>query len=375
MLRALAAFEVFGSHWRSFLLVDWGDVSARGPASAGLYLATGFSHQAVVVFFVLSGFLVGGNALEAFQTGRWSSRRYSIRRLTRLWIVLIPALVLTWLWHCVFRQLGVPGPSSGAHDVANHIADFTLSTFVGNVFFLQTIVVPTYGNNDPLWSLANEFWYYVVFPLGLNAWFGRGAARVISAVAALAICWWLPWSIISAGAIWLLGVAAFRLARTAERWSRARVLSHRALAFAAIAGSLVATKFGHWFGSDYVLGACVAATLPSLAVHAPRARAYRKLVNVAADASYTLYLTHFPLLYWGRVLVAADHRLQPTASGLGIYVLGLAATLLYTLMLWWLFERRTPAVARFIQRCLYLPAARRPPLASRNAETLSPGIE
>ena len=39
------------------------------------------------------------------------------------------------------------------------------ATFWGNLVFLQTILVPTYGTNALLWSLANEFWYYMLFPL------------------------------------------------------------------------------------------------------------------------------------------------------------------------------------------------------------------
>jgi hypothetical protein len=38
-----------------------------------------------------------------------------------------------------------------------------------NAFFLQTIAGPTFGSNGPLWSLAYEWWYYVLFPLVLAA--------------------------------------------------------------------------------------------------------------------------------------------------------------------------------------------------------------
>ena len=46
-------------------------------------------------FFALSGFLVGGPAFRAILHGDWNWERYMIKRLTRLWIVLIPALLLT----------------------------------------------------------------------------------------------------------------------------------------------------------------------------------------------------------------------------------------------------------------------------------------
>ena len=57
---------------------------------------TGFAHQAVVVFFLLSGWLVGGTLLNKYRD-KHSFISYGIDRITRLWIVLIPAFVLTLL--------------------------------------------------------------------------------------------------------------------------------------------------------------------------------------------------------------------------------------------------------------------------------------
>jgi peptidoglycan/LPS O-acetylase OafA/YrhL len=49
-------------------------------------------HEAVMVFFVLSGFLVGGGVLNLMSRDAWFWRDYLIKRLTRLWIVLTSAL-------------------------------------------------------------------------------------------------------------------------------------------------------------------------------------------------------------------------------------------------------------------------------------------
>jgi peptidoglycan/LPS O-acetylase OafA/YrhL len=46
--------------------------------------------------------------------------------------------------------------------------NYTATTFVGNLAFLQTIAVPIFGTNGPMWSLANEFWYYLIFPLAAS---------------------------------------------------------------------------------------------------------------------------------------------------------------------------------------------------------------
>ena len=56
---------------------------------------------------------------------------------------------------------------------------------MGNLFFLQTIFVPPFGSNAPLWSLSFEFWYYLLFPLCLFA-LSRGNQVVSGRFCALA---------------------------------------------------------------------------------------------------------------------------------------------------------------------------------------------
>ena len=76
-------------------MVDYGQIKTPTNLDRLFYFATGLGHQAVVVFFVLSGYLVGGSVLTAYQSGRWSWAAYALRRLTRLWVVLLPALIIT----------------------------------------------------------------------------------------------------------------------------------------------------------------------------------------------------------------------------------------------------------------------------------------
>src|SRR5204863_1384009 len=68
------------------------------PTTRILYFLSGYGHTAVVVFFVLSGFLVGGTVIRSDRNGRWSWRGYVLQRGTRLYVVLIPALLLTLCW-------------------------------------------------------------------------------------------------------------------------------------------------------------------------------------------------------------------------------------------------------------------------------------
>jgi peptidoglycan/LPS O-acetylase OafA/YrhL len=131
-------------------------------------------NEAVMIFFVLSGYLVGGGVLRALSRNTWSWRDYLIKRLTRLYVVLIPALLLGVALDFAGLYLrpsptsiyaGPPGQTL-LHDVADRL---TLPVIAGNAVFLQGARVRTAGTNVSLWSLTNEFWYYIAFQVLLLA--------------------------------------------------------------------------------------------------------------------------------------------------------------------------------------------------------------
>ena len=99
LMRGGAAILVMLGHLRNLFLVSPAEVvSTAGVLVKFVYLISGFSHFAVMIFFALSGFLVGGSVIRGRMEGKWSWSAYFAMRLTRLWIVLIPALLLGAIW-------------------------------------------------------------------------------------------------------------------------------------------------------------------------------------------------------------------------------------------------------------------------------------
>ena len=89
-------------------------------------------------------------------------------------------------------------------------ADLTLRHVFANVLFMQTVMAPVFGSNGPLWSLANEFWYYVTFPFLLYGLIGRTAmlSRIFNGLIGLGLVLLLPTEMMLLGSIWITGAIA-----------------------------------------------------------------------------------------------------------------------------------------------------------------------
>ncbi len=358
-LRGVAAIGVCLSHLRDLFFVDYPQVAHHNPLLAAAYLASGLGHQWVVVFFVLSGYLVGGSVLRAMALDRWSWRRYLLNRMTRLWTVLVPALVLGGVLDLagihLFGSAGFYGGHTETHELRFNVASrLTLPVLIGNYAFLQGIYVPTFGSNAPLWSLANEFWYYVAFPLLAGALWKRVPTgwRVVNVVLLVAVVVFMRPPIALMGLIWLMGVAI----HYAPRLPADHVLLRRMLicsAVIALGAALLWCKVTLNPAGDYVLGLVVSGLIIVVlsCSRTPMPRFYQWTSHAVSRSSYTLYLVHVPLL----VLLAAwiGMRWAPVPQhlmqGVGIFALVVA----YAQVVWFFFERNTDAIRERIKPLIF----------------------
>ncbi|MDB5711498.1 MAG: acyltransferase family protein [Sphingomonas bacterium] len=364
MIRGLAAVEVAIGHLRAFFFVDY-EQSHGGLMARIFYTVSGLHHEAVMIFFVLSGFLVGGSIIRLNRSGKWRWQNYLLRRLCRLWIVIIPALLLTLIWDSLGARLNPAGYQGAFYPqlLSGPIAgnDLSLKAFVGNLLFLQRIVVHCFGTNGPIWSLANEFWYYLLFPLGLQVVLRKESllARAAAVVLLGAIYALLPASILLYGSVWLFGVLAFlaldhpATSRSASHWLVGVV------ALIALVAALLASRARLHFDNDFVIGAAFAIALPFMARVGASSRAYRRTGFALSEMSYTLYLVHFPLLAFAYFTLAAPGQWQFSLISIAMFAGILLLVMVYAMAIWWLFERNTDRLRAFVVQCLQRAGWRR----------------
>lgn len=348
LLRGLAALQVAAAHLRAQVFPGLSTLQDPSLWYVGLSFFSGFAHQAVVVFFVLSGWLVGGSLLDRIGKPH-ALRDYAIDRLTRLWIVLLPAFILMLLLGLGTGELDAEQPRLA------DISPWSLTTLLGNLAGVQTMAVPAFGGNFPLWSLAYETWYYALFPLLVLAIRpGNTQRRLAAAVAAVALAFCLSSGIVLYFVVWLMGAAASRVRLDVSRVQRyAGWLLFGALAVGMRLQGQDGDMDAHSLGRDVLYSALFLLCLCGAGRRDPAAM--RPLVAAGAflaGFSFTLYVLHVPLLrmlwtYRGGELLSTD---DPASMAVYAAMLAIVVSLSYLIHL--PFEAQTARLRRLIKQFL-----------------------
>jgi peptidoglycan/LPS O-acetylase OafA/YrhL len=311
-LRGLAAFYVMVGHAR-WLLWEGYEGFQRHPASysainkALVYFFTLFKygHEAVLFFFVLSGFVIhlryarriAGQGMAA----KFDWAAFVWRRARRLYPPLLAAMALALVLDNIGKAAGfsiynqdTPYPVINT-SLISHLDGVTA---LGNLAFVMNTYVPVFGCNGPLWSLKFEWWFYMIYPAFW--WLSRRSIALATALmAGLFVASFFPagWplrllhDVFTAMLAWWLGalLADIFAGRLAWRWHW--------VAFGAGLAGLLALRFAgglHDLGMGLMFSAVLAGGF-LLEEQKTRLRWLEKLKPLG-DMSYTLYVTHFTVL-------------------------------------------------------------------------------
>ena len=368
-MRGLAALIVVCYHTRLAFFLPYKEAGS-GLLVNLLYIDHYFAGAAVSFFFALSGYLVGTSVLRANQRGKWSWFNYLLNRITRLWVVLIPALLLTALWDFIGRSTAHTLPTYLEQSPSYFVPLTTLDTFgsfVGTLFFVQDILTRIYGTLGPAWSLANEFWYYILFPLAAICFFQRSRA-ILYGVLFLAVAWFSGGHILVLFPTWLAGVAA---GYCAKRFPLRSNLTRRGLfvaSFALIVASILG-QAAHRLGGafpNYTIGLGSLGLIWSALCAPPASGLYARSAILLSEISYTLYLTHQPLMILLSAFWHHGNRWRPDLPHVALEIIPISIALLFAYLMYFLFESRTDKVRDFLKSVI-LARTPSPPLPIKSS--------
>lgn len=279
----------------------------------------------VDVFFVISGYLITGILLSELDTGRYSMVAFYMRRVKRIFpallLVLLVCILAGWfsLLPAEYAQLG------------KHIAGST--TFSSNfVLWREAGYFDATAQTKPLlhlWSLGIEEQFYIAWPILLYA--TRGKRTRVVAVISIVLCGSFAFCLYKANTniteafyspltrAWELASGSLlatiaRSARGERLWLSPKYDSIGALAGVVLIASGVAlltasSKFPGWWALLPTVGAVLIIWAGPVNVVGRIFLSNPVIVGIGL-ISYPLYLWHWPLLSFARIVEAGNPSWQ-----------------------------------------------------------------
>ena len=324
LLRTVAAWQVCLHHLKNLFFVDYPVVQSKNLIIQTVYYFSRFGHQSVVVFFVMSGLFISASVIRQNDAGKWSWVDYLIARLSRLYIALVPALILGWGWDWLgIKLFGTGNIYDGItlkQPVVSHavIERLDLVHFLGNLGFLQAFKVSPLGSNTPLWSLSYEFWYYILFPLIFLAIVRKGftISRIAYSAIFVIVLNFIGFTLSKNFLIWLFGVAVLYSIKNIKFPSKYKHFL-TLFSLALLLGAITLTLFmpdGSLYIADIIVGIAASVLIYALVQYddvIDQNHIYPKTVHALANFSYSLYLLHVPFLVFLTACFLKNERWQP----------------------------------------------------------------
>lgn len=284
-VRFLAAVLVVVAHYLQLNVV----------AGESALLIPDLGREAVIAFFVLSGFVIA----YVTDSREQSLREYSIARAARIYSVALPVLLLAFLIALFYSlESGTPGYQL----VKAYIYIPFHSLFLGELWHFSERP----PGLAPYWSLSYEVWYYIFFA---SVYFLSGYRRLLVAGSIFLIIGYKLWLLMP---IWWSGVLLYKYINS-DRVSVLTARSGLILSIAALALykyldidlALRATGTSIWpfpgldlgsadrFLGDYVVCLIIIANF-YFAKHAQLSSLLRfgPAIRALAAYTFTLYLVH-----------------------------------------------------------------------------------
>lgn len=350
LLRFVAAFLVALNHSRNDFFVMYGDLPAdqQGTLTSIFYFIARLGHESVVIFFVLSGFLVGGIGLERLASNNFKYRSYVIDRISRIMTPLFGAVVLFFI---TCRLTNEP---------------FDWLTAIGNLLSLQDIFCKCLVS--PFWSLAFEVWFYIMLFAVALMYYNRGTQNHNFYIKA---CGYILFFICCCVftklepvylLIWVMGALAYKTRPlNMNKWvfiiSIVGVIVFTLLYELSVDSvslpnniKVCNTKF-----VEICLSFSFCLFIQQIILIKPHwswARSIDKIGTILAKPSYTLYLTHRIIFLFLFYYIFDKKTGDMSMTSIGNYALFLTLTLIGCYLAYLMFEKHTNLIKKYLKEKL-----------------------
>ena len=298
------------------------------------YVIANLGLDSVAVFFLLSGFLTGGRAIQNFKNGKISPKQYVLGRVARIYPPLIATLLLIIVSNFFIHK------------------DFSWMMILGNLFGLQHIAVN--AATPVLWTIAYEIWFYV-FIWGLMLFMNKKylftGIFIMSIASTMFIGLSIEWVLML-----FIGMLAYyykdnKIQRGVLLIALAVFFCTFCLDFLSKESHAFNTPFNGWNRSMifFWFGVSLMVIITKCAMSAPSNKfliALDSFGSKLAPISYSLFLTHLPALYVLRYLRNDYVYEYVNLSSMGVYILNCIICIIVGWLMYWLVERHTGKIQK-----------------------------
>lgn len=292
-----------------------------------LWPFTFFGNEAVMAFFVLSGFVIAFVTDQREQT----LAIYAAARLARLYSVILPAMALTLVLDAIGQSINAESylhshAASGGSALSGYLFSITMTNKSWGID-------QHFGSNGAYWSIPYEFWYYFIFGgfMLLNGWRRVVFALLGVAIAGPKILILLP--------VWLMGVGAYHLLKRGPPGQLGLMAAIASMALLLMMlwsdfSSLGKARFMGMLPDSlpwkYISGICIAVHIYGISQFVQRFSRLFQIIHRPltwfAGSTLALYLFHLPAIGVVNAIAAHTGRSGYTAAALVITPFALALT-------------------------------------------------
>lgn len=290
-LRTIAISLVVVRHLLDRIIVHYGTPGTDDPVWFVVYALAGFGWSGVHLFFLVSGYLVGGRVISEITAGRFSPGRFYLDRALRI----LPAA------YVVIVIVGVLFFDDG----------YLLKGVIKNFAFVQTYT--SGGFMSHYWSLCVEMHFYAALPVAaylFRRW-SVSTSVVVATICGFALfravlpyfiqgylmkatmTHWLP-DFFAVGILLAMRPITFKVSPIAALMAYVAAAIVVALLTGDPIGNVNKTTWG--LGLLLTLGAATLIFVAAMQAPLHRQKAINPVISYIALLSYSIYLVHVPVI-------------------------------------------------------------------------------